>query len=428
MKRGLVAILLVGYLAIPRVGSAQSSSAVGTPKLSTPSGHSPRLSMPSGPFGIGRSSYSWTDSSRPDRYSSDLKARRQLMVYVWYPTSEKRADARGAYIPGATELDARPTLQRRMVNEFGVNWPSIVSGKIFSHAVEGAPAAKNPSQYPVVIFSHGSGGTGFQYTSLIENLVSHGYVIAAIEHTESALVVLFPDGRAVPYHEDTLPVGLAPEERIQRRMASISATINEGAADISFVLDRLIELNTAGHEKDFPLAARLDMNAVAAMGHSAGAEFAARACQLDTRIKACVDLDGGMVPVAALPEYPDGAVMKQPLLFLEADHPASQMGGTPAQLKEYIEKREQQLERCPAGSYAVVLKSPGIAHPSFSDMPLLFAGEQGYPETKIVLHNHELIETFVRAFLDKNLKHRETPLFGRSNTSISEATVQPYGR
>jgi dienelactone hydrolase len=350
------------------------------------------------------------------------------MVYAWYPTSEKRADARGAYIPGAKELDARPTLQRRMSNEFGVNWPLIVSGKIFSHAVEGAPAAKNPSQYPLVIFSHGNGGTGFQYTSLLEDLVSHGYVIAAIEHTESALVVLFPDGRAVPFHEDTLPAGLAPEERMQRRMASISATINEGAADVSFVLDRLIELNSAGHEKDFALAARLDMNRVAAMGHSAGAEFAARACQLDARIKACVDLDGGMAPVAALPEYPDGAAMKQPLLFLEADHPASQMGGTPAQLKEYLEKREQQLESCPVGSYAVVLKSPGIAHPSFSDMPLLFAGEQGYPETKIVLHNYELIETFVRAFLDKSLKHRETPLLDRSNTSIPEAAVQPYGR
>jgi hypothetical protein len=46
----------------------------------------------------------------------------------------------------------------------------------------------------------------------------------------------------------------------------------------------------------------------------------------------------------------------------------------------------------------VVLKSPGIAHPSFSDIPLLFAGRGGFPETSVVLHNLELIETFVRAF------------------------------
>ena len=428
MKPRIVAVLLMGYLLNSWAASPQGSSATGTPKLSAQSKHPPRLSTPSGPFGIGRFSYGWTDPSRPDRYSSDPQARRELMVYVWYPTSEKRADAKGPYIPGAKELDARPELQGRMSNEFGANWPLIVSGEIFSHAVEGAPAAKSPSQFPLVIFSHGNGSTGFQYTSLIEDLASHGYVVAAIEHTESALVVLFPDGRAVPFHEDALPVGLAPAEQMQRRMASISATITEGAADVRFVLDRLTELNAAGDEKDFPLASRLDTSLVAAMGHSAGAEFAARACQLDSRIKACVDLDGGMVPIAALPEYPDGAAMKQPLLFLEAYHPASQMGGTPAQVKEYVEKREQQLESCPAGSYAVVLKSPGIAHPSFSDMPLLFAGERGYPETKLVLHNHELIETFVRAFLDKNLKHSETSLFDRPNTSIPEATIQSYGR
>jgi dienelactone hydrolase len=427
MKPRLLTVLLLGYLAIPWADSAQSSSDA-TPKPLAQSEHPPKLSTPSGPFGIGRSSYGWTDSSRPDRYSSDPQARRELMVYVWYPTSEKRADPRAAYIPGAKELDARPELRRRMDNEFGANWPSMVSGEIFSHAVEGAPAAKNPLQLPLVIFSHGNGSTGFHYTSLLEDLASHGYVVAAIEHTESALVVLFPDGRAVPFHEDAQPVGLAPAERMQRRLAAISALINEGAADVRFVLDRLTELNAAGDEKDFALAARLDMNLVAAMGHSAGAEFAARACQLDARFKACVDLDGGMVPMAALPEYPDGAAMKQPLLFLEADHPASQMGGTPAQLKKYFEKREQQLKSCPAGSYAVVLKSPGIAHPSFSDMPLLFAGKQGYPETKIVLHNHELIETFVRAFLDKNLKHSKTPLFDNSNTSIPEATIQSYGR
>jgi pimeloyl-ACP methyl ester carboxylesterase len=262
---------------------------------------------------------------------------------------------------------------------------------------------------------------------LIEDLASHGYVVAAIEHTESAVVVLFPDGRAVPFHEDAPPAGLSPSERLQRKMASISVTINEGAADVRFLLDRLTQLNGGGEEKHFLLAGRLDMDSVAAMGHSLGAEFAARACQLDARIKACVDLDGGMVPIAALADSSDGATMRQPLLFLEADHPISQMGGTRAQLAEYFKKKEQQLQSCRPGSYAVVLKSPGIAHPSFSDVPLLFAGQQGYPETRIVLHNHELIETFVRAFLDKSLKHNKAPLLDGRNRPFREATIRSYG-
>jgi hypothetical protein len=39
-----------------------------------------------------------------------------------------------------------------------------------------------------------------------------------------------------------------------------------------------------------------------------------------------------------------------------------------------------------------------------------------------------LIETLVRAFLDMNLKHSETSLFDRPNTSIPEAAIQSYGR
>jgi dienelactone hydrolase len=381
--------------------------------LTTPLAAAPTLVNPSGPFGIGRMGYDWVDTARPDPISEKPEAHREIMAYLWYPTSMKRADARGTFIPGAKQMDAVPELQRVMSKEFGANWPLIVSGEIFSHAVEQAPAVKNV-RFPVVIFSHGMGGTGFEYTSLIEDTVSRGYVVAAIEHTGSARVVVFPDGRSVPFHED------GP------RMGMQGVGIDEGAADVRFALDRLTELN-AGDAAKLPLAGKLDLSRVAAMGHSAGAEYAARACQLDARFKACVDLDGGMVPLAALPDSGDGGRMRQPLLLLEADHPISQMMGTPEQLDGYFKKKEEQLQSCPPGSYNIVMKSPGIAHPSFSDTPLLFAGQQGFPNTNVVLHNHELIEKFVRAFLDKNLKQRKAPLLDEPNQAIPEAVIQRYG-
>jgi hypothetical protein len=91
-----------------------------------------------------------------------------------------------------------------------------------------------------------------------------------------------------------------------------------------------------------------------------------------------------MVPVAALPANPDGAMMKQPLLLLEAHHPDDQMFGTKEQLQRYFRTKEQQLQSCAPGTYNVILNSPGIAHPSFSDIPLFFAGTQGYPETSVL--------------------------------------------
>ena len=266
------------------------------------------------------------------------------MVYVWYPASTNRADAKGTYLPGAKQMDAAPDIQRGMRDDYGANWPLIVSNAIYSHAIDSAAIVKTPGKFPLVIFSHGSGGSGFGYTALIEDLVSHGYIVAAIEHSGSAGAVFFPDGRLVPFHQDRPPT-LSAEEKWKRMIESASAGIEEGGADVRFVLDRLTDLNGGNPQSAF--AGRLDLNRVAAMGHSAGAEFAARACELDARIKACVDLDGGMVPVAALPEYPDAANMKQPLLFLEAYHDESHMGGTHEQHLEYFKKRTEQLENVP---------------------------------------------------------------------------------
>jgi dienelactone hydrolase len=361
-------------------------------------GEPPKLPLPSGPFGIGRVGYDWIDESR---------AHRELMVYLWYPTKGNQADVHGPFIPGAKQMDAAPEAQRYMRDLFAANWPLIVSGAIYSHAVDRAPVAKIRGRSPVIVFSHGAGGTGFDYTSLIEDLVSRGYVIAAIEHTDLGAVVVFPDGRTIVPHEDLM----------RSSGSRIGQAISEGAADVRFVLDRLTELS-AGNPHQFLLAGKLDLTRVATMGHSAGAEYAARAGQLDARFKACVDLDGGMAPIAALPEFSDGATMKQPLLFLEAYHPESKTGGTHQQIMEFYKKREEQLQTCPKGSYAVVLKSPGMIHASFGDDPLL-------NEVSGAQHNLDLIEQFIRAFLDKTLRQTKAPLL-EANVP-PEATIQPYG-
>jgi predicted dienelactone hydrolase len=382
----------------------------------------PEIAHPSGPFGIGRIGFHWIDTSRPDNY--DPKRKRELMVYFWYPTA-KSVGAKGQYLPGAGQMDAVPAVHEFMSQEFGNLWASIVSREISSHAIDQAPVASGRTPFPVVTFSHGLGSTGFQYTVLIEYLVSHGYVVVSIEHTYTAKAVWFPDGRVITQRNDSPPNGLSQAERLSWTIKQTSVGINQGAADIRFVIDRMRQLN---HDKqEFALADVIDLERLTAMGHSAGAEFAARACQQDSRIHACVDLDGAMVPVAALPLYGDDRKILQPLLFLEAFHPENNMGGTPDQIAEYKKVKEKQLQELPPGSYDVVLHSPGIAHPSFSDVPLLFHGQDGFPETPIVLHNLDLITQFIRAFLDKTLLGEKQPLYDGRISPVPEAIVTAYG-
>ena len=403
-------------------GAPVTRPAASAPNSTAGGETTPQIPQPSGPFGIGRVGFDWTDGSRPDEYHA--KRHRELMVYLWYPTA-KSAAAKGVYYPGARQLDADAEVHQFMIGDVAAAWAQIVSGQITSHAIENAPIETHQKPFPVVIFSHGLGGTGFEYTILIEDLVSHGYVVASIEHTHAAGAVRFADGRIARIHNDSPPAGLSPAERFEWMGKKLSAGINEGAADVRFVIDRLSQL---AEDRQHPeLAGALDMTRVAAMGHSAGAEFAARACQQDSRIRACVDLDGGMVPVAALPQFKDDPKMRQQLLFLEAHHPDNQMGGPPDQLANYRKVRQQQLEQLPAGSYAVELRSPGIAHPSFSDVPLLYQGRDGYPEPSAALHNLDLITQFVRAFLDKALLGEKEPLLDGRTSPVPEAVVTAYG-
>jgi dienelactone hydrolase len=387
--------------------------------------HPFKLPQPGGRFAIGQVGYEWIDTARPDGYSADSQAHRDLMVYLWYPAKRGASGERVAYWPGAKQMDADPKVRPEMVEEFGALWPLIASGQLKSDAIEDPPAATAPQQFPVVLLSHGLGGTSFEYASLIEELVSHGYVVAAIEHTYTASAVTFPDGRVVLHRQDTMPAGLSPEQRMQHMVASAGVEINRGADDVVFVLNKLVELNASGTAK-FPLVGRLDLKHIAAVGHSAGGDFATLACQLDARIRACVSLDGEMPPVVAFPEGPDGERFHQPVLLLEIDQAGKRKPFSEEQYQDFLKKEEAQLQLCPPGSYRVLLNAPGLFHGSFSDYPLRAANGDGV-KTEEALHNLRLTESYTRAFLDKYLQGEKTPLLD-SPTQSAEARVKEYGQ
>ncbi len=153
----LACVVLSGCSGIPTPVFSQSRVAGAPPKAFSGRGELPKLERPSGPYGVGRLGYHWTDSKRPNRFAADSQVHRELMVYLWYPAPRQSADIKGAYYPGAKEIDAVPALQRQMLEEFGNHWPSIVSGAVTSHALDGVDAVKSPRRFPVVIFSHGNG-------------------------------------------------------------------------------------------------------------------------------------------------------------------------------------------------------------------------------------------------------------------------------
>ncbi len=119
-----------------------------------------------------------------------------------------------------------------------------------------APATgKGP--FPVIVFSHGLGGSREGYKYLGRHWASHGYVAVHVEHLGS----------------DTE----AFKEGFKGQRGRLLASMRESIADprnavarpldVRFVLDRLEKLNQGGS----PLAHRLDLSRVGMAGHSFGA-------------------------------------------------------------------------------------------------------------------------------------------------------------
>jgi predicted dienelactone hydrolase len=412
----LSALLVLNTIAAGQVATHQPDASTGTPQ--------PTLPVPSGTYYIGRQAFDLIDTARTDQFSPDAVKHRELMIYIWYPARHSSRQPQGEYLPGASRLDKNPAARQAMQSDFGPLWPLIVSGSITSHAISNAPPVTQPGGFPVVLFSHGLTSEVSSYTAQIEDLVSHGYVVVGIEHTDAAGAVLFPDGRIRLFRNPPAPPS-PPKDPLQAMITSAEEGTQTGAEDVRFVLDTLAQGKIS-------LVKMMDLKRVAAVGHSSGGTLTARACQLDPRIKACISEDGEVNPVGAFFDYPDHTSLSQPFLLAEIDwHPTdaqlARMRESRTQWNEYLAHERQQLDSCGAGSYHVVLSRPGMAHASFSD-GLLLSAAPGSTQASVALSNLLLTETLARSFLDKYLKNETAPLLDQDAKTPSGVTVERIGK
>lgn len=385
----------------------------------------PKLPRPSGSFGVGRVAFDWTDLTRTSDMAEDRGPHAELMVYVWYPAKPPVGEVRGVLFPGAKEIDAAaPNSNSLKTTAFGGNWPLVVSGAITSHVQDSAAIAEHPNAFPVVIFSPGAYGTSFQYTSAIEDLVSHGYVIAAVEHASEVSAVVFPDGKVhidspakIP-KEAVPPPGSTPEEYETKLEEWYQHNVDVRAADISFVLDKLVELNRAPKDAS-QFSGRLDVNRVGMVGHSRGGWAAIVGCRRDTRFKACVNEDGNAGGQGL--DYPGAAFPTQQILYAEVS-PVLKPGTTAADwivlkqlhltadewMERWHKKVNREFESFPNGGYFIELKGPGFEHYSFSDEVVLRAAKEASSENEeSALRNLSVTEGITRSFLDEVLRNQK---------------------
>ncbi|MCX5380413.1 dienelactone hydrolase family protein [Streptomyces sp. NBC_00091] len=250
-----------------------------------------------------------------------------------------------------------------------------------SRAVVDAPVAGGGERFPVVLFSPESGGVRSQNTAWAEELASHGYLVAALDHLYDSTVVVLADGRTI--RATTASSG--DRDRDEELAAGWTAV---RAVDLGFVLTQLERLDR-GETAD-PLTGRLDTGRAAVAGHSLGGAAALQAARQDRRFDAVVDLDG-------YPHGPTAPALEQPALALTQEITA---GTDP----RYLPRLSEALEHSTATSYRLTV--PGAGHLTFMDGPLYLPPVPSIVGTLGRTESPRVVAAATLAFLDATLRGR----------------------
>lgn len=209
-----------------------------------------------GPYPVGVRSHAASDAAR----------QRPLPVELWYPADEA---ARGRDVAPATRD------QYDLLPGFPAVWQEAARD-----------AGPRPGRYPLVLFSHGYGGHRRQSTFFCTHLASHGYVVAAVDHTGNTITDVMQAMLQIAS-------GSASPDFVQELNQFIALRPD----DVIFLLDAVL----GGLDPE--IAALVDPTRIGMSGHSFGGWTTLKLNEREPRIGAALPLApaGGWTHMPAEP-------------------------------------------------------------------------------------------------------------------------------
>ncbi len=315
----------------------------------------PVLPQPTGKYPVGRASYYMLDVSRDDERGTQKDHKREFWTQVWYPAqSGSRGKSAAWLLPEWVRLDPAARDASKYVSSVVV------------HAREDVPVAPSPGPFPVLLLAPGSISFPSKYSSLAEDLASHGFVVVGDAPVGNGITVPFPAGNVTPGYRGEM------------------FALWEG--DLIYELDQLKVWNeTKGHL----FQGRLDLNRIGAFGHSAGGLIVARVPHVDKRVKAVALLDPGYV------EPQDGEAI--PVLIFKSDAKDS------PHAREKARREAEYVQRAKPG---INLRVIGSEHASFSDLAVI----PGFARPGDGRAFHDTIRAVLREFFGRYLRGEPSEL------------------
>ena len=308
--------------------------------------------------------------------------RDEPVFQVWYPARPGSLARPAPLILEVRAADRRGTLSR-------------------SAALLNAPIAPEPARLPVLLFFPGWGGIPSQNTILIQDLASHGYVVAAADAWSPAF---YPDD-PLAARDLATPLVFDSDEAVAVAAAAGTRNAVRQSALARRLLDRLAALDA--RDPSGRLTGRLALDRVGILGFSFGGSVAVETAVGNPRIAAVANLDGGVFTDA----YQRG--FDAPYLLL-SEPPATKadlLSPDPEVRREAASTLEDEarlaafLER--HGGVRAIIN--GAAHGNFTDAPLLRRwrklGGRIDPDRA-----RAIVDTLLQAFFDHLVRGAPAPV------------------
>lgn len=373
----------------------------------------PKFSFPplSGPYKVGMQSVHLTDSSRAETFTPASGDKRELMLSLFYPIDDPADTAAAQKYPEAAV----------MVSQKMSGVPGFVLNnleEVETHSFVQKRLSAKEKTFPLILFSPGIGGCRFQYMFLIEQWVSQGYLVAAIDHPYDAGYVQFPDGRNMDFRS-AWPMAASDsvnQQQLQVRMA-----------DVAFVRKFLERVNQSPKSL---FHNRIDLSRVALAGHSYGATTMTCILQKNPDFKAGISLEALVFDWMVADSATRG--VQVPFLNINAtetfDHAPKkgelkQLHKTKEQYDAYIQSYRQNLQTLAnqSGTDYYWLWMKGAQHLSFTDVPLY---SPIIDKKENALTYHRIVVETSLLFLDRYLKGKKAGSMDAYARKYPELTLQ----
>ena len=224
-----------------------------------------------GPYPVGVTTVQLDDHGRTD---PETGGPRSLLTEIWYPAAE---EARGLPKNKYSEFMLRGVGEgfieaaEEGLSGYRENFSVADFDKVFEN-IAVRDARIRDGKFPLIVFSHGSGGTRVGYIYFVEHMASHGYIVMAPDHTGNSRFT-FLDGKVV-----------------KRGGARAQASAADRPNDVSFLIDTMLKWNRGA---DSRFAGRVDGAKIGVSGMSFGGSTTMNVLSQDGRVTAGVMLAPG---------------------------------------------------------------------------------------------------------------------------------------